>query len=350
MPFIFEKQKIGLLSFLFTSCAVFLFLNLSYAQTDSLQLKSGDLLVGELKEMKQNVATFETDYSKDDFKIKWGEIQKINTQTIYLVTLTSGIRYSGQLKSITDEEVGVIFKNDTLAKTEIKKIVFLRKLDQDFWSNLNASLSVGYNFTKANNLSQYSVRSNLGYRSKNWSASTSYNHIISSQRNVSRTQRLDANLVYKNYLKRKWFGLAEVNWLSNTAQNINLRTLSKLGIGKYLVQTNSLYWGLQTGVSFNNESFNLDGVESSNDSAELFLGTEANLYDIGDLSFLSRVVVYPSLTESGRWRTDFNFDIKYDLPFDFYINFGLTFNYDNQPIQAGREKDYVFQTTLGWSL
>lgn len=350
MPFIFEKLKKSTLFSLFTVSAVFMSFNFSFSQTDSLHLKTGVLLVGELKEMKENVATFETDYSKNDFKIKWVEIKKIKTKTLYLVSLSSGVRYTGYLESIDDEEVGVIFKNDTLAKTKIKEIVFLRKLDQDFWSNLNASLSVGYNFTKANNLSQYSVRSNLGYRSKNWSASTSYNHIISSQQDVSKTQRLEANLVYKNYIKNKWFGLAEINWLSNTAQNINLRTLSKLGMGKYLVQTNSLYWGLQTGASFNNESFSLDGVDSSNDSAELFFGTEANLYDIGDLSFLSRVVVYPSLTESGRWRTDFNFDIKYDLPFDFYINFGLSYNYDNQPIQSGREKDYVFQTTLGWSL
>ncbi|RRO24499.1 DUF481 domain-containing protein [Flavobacteriaceae bacterium 14752] len=65
---------------------------------------------------------------------------------------------------------------------------------------------------------------------------------------------------------------------------------------------------------------------------------------------LSRAVVYPSLTESGRWRTDFNLDVNYDLPLDFFINFGLSLNYDSQPAQGGDETDYIFQTTVGWSL
>ncbi|MFD0931253.1 DUF481 domain-containing protein [Psychroflexus salinarum] len=330
--------------------AVFFNCDLTYSQTDSLHLKTGDILVGELMEMKQNVATFKTDYSDSDFKIKWKELVQLKTKTGYLITLSSGEHFSGQLMSTLDGEVAIVSQTDTLATTTLKDIVFLKQIDYSFWGNLEASLSLGYNFAKANNLSQYSVRSNLGYRTKGWSASTSYNHIVSTQSDVFTTQRLDANLVYKHYFKRKWFGLGEVNWLSNTAQNIDLRTLSKLGFGRYLIRTNSLYWGLQTGVSFNQENFSSESLSNSRSSSEAFLGTEANLYDIGDLNLLSRVVVYPSFTESGRWRTDFSVDIKYDLPLDFFINLGLSLNYDNQPANTPNKTDYIFQTTLGWSL
>lgn len=322
----------------------------AYTQKDTLQLKTGEVIAGELKDMKQNVATFDTDYSDGDFKIKWSQVRRLKTTTQYLISLSSGERYNGYLESLSDDRVHVMYENDTLAQSLISAIVSLRKIEHDFWGNVNASLSVGYNFTKANDLSQLSIRSNLGYRDKRWSASTGYNQIISSQSDASRTQRLDANLVYNYYFNRNWFALAEVNWLSNTAQNINLRTLSKLGIGNYIIRTNSLYWGVQTGFSFNNESFDVENVNTSNNSAEAFLGTEANLYDIGDLSLLSRIVVYPSFTQSGRWRSDFNLDIKYDLPFDFFINLGVSLNYDNQPVQSGVETDYVFQTTIGWSL
>jgi hypothetical protein len=58
--------------------------------------------------------------------------------------------------------------------------------------------------------------------------------------------------------------------------------------------------------------------------------------------------VYPSLTESGRVRADFVFDAKYDLPRDFYIQLGLTVNYDNKPVEGAEDRDYVFQTTFGW--
>jgi len=41
-----------------------------FAQNDTFQLKTVEIISGEFKAIKQNVATFETDYSKSDFKIK----------------------------------------------------------------------------------------------------------------------------------------------------------------------------------------------------------------------------------------------------------------------------------------
>jgi len=63
---------------------------------------------------------------------------------------------------------------------------------------------------------------------------------------------------------------------------------------------------------------------------------------MGDLSLPGNLFIYPSFTESGRWRTDFKIDSKYELPLDFYISMGLTLNYDNRPAVAGKETDYVY--------
>jgi hypothetical protein len=58
-------------------------------------------------------------------------------------------------------------------------------------------------------------------------------------------------------------------------------------------------------------------------SLEGYFGSELNLYDIGDLSILTKAVAYPSITESGRWRADFVFDTKYDLPLGFLYQIGF---------------------------
>jgi hypothetical protein len=63
------------------------------------------------------------------------------------------------------------------------------------------------------------------------------------------------------------------------------------------------------------------------------LGSELNIYDLGDVNLVFDLIVYPSITESGRWRSDITFDIKYDLPFDFFIKLGTTLNYDNHSAQ-----------------
>ena len=105
---------------------------------------------------------------------------------------------------------------------------------------------------------------------------------------------------------------------------------------------------MQAGASFNNEAYSDE--TATRKSGEGFFGTELNMYDIGDLSLLTNLVVYPSITESKRWRIDYNFDTKYDLPLDFYIKLGFTLNFDNQPVEGASKTDYVFQTSFGWEL
>lgn len=335
---------------LFILCFLFLCHSLiGFAQNDTLKLSNGNKIVGEVKSMRQGVATVKTSYSKTDFKIKWGKVKAVKTEGEFLITTKSGGRYNGLLHSGIEEEVYILNAKDTLATVKIDDIVFLTIVKSSFLSNLSVTFGLGYNFTKADNLSQFSVRSTLGYRSKKWGLHASYNDIRSSQDKTKSVKRLDATLGYQFYLKRNWFTVTELSWLSNTEQNLSLRTLGRLGVGKYIAQTNSSYWAIQAGASYNNESFRINDVNKDNNSAEGFLGTELNLYDIGDLSLLTRVIAYPSLTESGRWRFDYNLDLKYDLPLDFYINFGITLNYDNKPVESGSETDYVFQTTFGWS-
>lgn len=320
----------------------------SFSQNDSLVLSNNDVIVGELKSMKQGVATIETDYSDSDFKIDWEEVKTIRTQSEFLITIKSGERFNGSLKSFDGDKVHILNAEDTLASVLKNNVVFLNVVKTDFLSNIKVSLGVGYNFTKADNLSQFSVRSTIGYRAKRWSLNANYNDIRSSQDNAESVKRLDASLAYQFYLKKNWFTHTEVSWLSNTEQNINLRTLGKLGIGKFLIQTNSSYWAMQVGASYNNENFEVEGIKKEKNSAEAFLGTGLDLYDIGDLSLMTTATVYPSLTESERWRFDYKLDVKYDLPLDFFVNFGITLNYDNKPVETASKTDYVFQTTFGW--
>ena len=58
--------------------------------------------------------------------------------------------------------------------------------------------------------------------------------------------------------------------------------------------------------------------------------------------------MYPSLSEKGRFRTDFNITSKYTIISDFYVKLGFTLNYDNQPAVSGTEMDYNLTTGVGW--
>ena len=72
------------------------------------------------------------------------------------------------------------------------------------------------------------------------------------------------------------------------------------------------------------------------------------MFDYKDFDLNTAVDIYPSMSESGRWRVDYRLDLKYDLPYDFYIKLGFQFNYDNQSATVGGDFDYVFNTGFGW--
>lgn len=317
------------------------------AQTDSLVLKNGNIIVGEIKSMDKGVLTIETNYSDKDFAIEWSGVKEIYTKSIFLITLSDGRRMNGSVQSIeAGTKVSIVSTTGEKIESSITDIVFLKGVKSNFWSRFSANIDVGLSVTKANNLTQLSANTRAGYLADKWQAEAYYNMLNSSQDSVETTKRIDGGLSYKYFLQRDWYLATSLNFLSNTEQALRLRTTGKLGGGKFLTHTNRQYWAAGAGLSFNNESFS--NGDPKRNSLEAYGGSELNLFDIGDLNLLSSFYAYPSLTESGRWRTDFKFDAKYDLPLDFYIKLNLTWNYDNRPAIAGNQHDYVLAFSFGW--
>ena len=336
---------------------------LSYAQQDTLRLNNGDLIVGDLKSMDRGVLTIEPTYSDVDFKITWEDITEMKAMQRYLITLSDGRRINGTFKSAGEDKVFIDNEDGEDLTVNQGDIVNINNVDSGFLSRLSANIDFGLSLTKANNQRQLNGNLRLSYLEDRWSAELYYNTLITTQDDVSDIQRNDAGIGYRYFLPKDWNIGADLDFLSNTEQSLDLRTTGKLGIGYFVKRTNSLYWNVTGGTAFTAETFSSvfnpdDGTTTTapdRKSMEGFLGTEVNLYDIGDLNLLTTLIVYPTIisdesVESGRVRTDFRFDAKYDDVFieDFYVRAGFTLNYDNRPVEAGREVDYIFTTGFGW--
>ncbi|MDQ6470154.1 DUF481 domain-containing protein [Flavobacterium sp. LHD-80] len=337
-------KKIILLFFL-------LFFFKTSAQTsDTLVLKNNDILVGKIKMMNKGVVQIETDYSKDDFKLEWKHVKNIGSERIHIISLTNGVLLNGKISNVKAPNKCEITNIETQTKSivDLTDIVYIKPVDESFWDRLDASFDVGIKLTKAQNLQQLTVNVNLGYTAKRWYGTAMYKQIQSVQDDSDPIRRIDTELSYVHLLPKDYFVPLSVTTLSNTEQDIELRILSKAGFGKYLMHSNKKYWGVASGLSFNHERFT--ETTEANKSLELFIGTDFNLYDIGDFSIQTKATVFPSITESKRVRTDFSLDTKYDLPLDFFIKLSFVYNYDNKPKPGASKDDYVFQTTFGWKL
>jgi len=327
-----------LLSIYFPSC---------FAQPDSLVFKDGSYLAGEIKSMDRGALLIETNFSKDDFKVEWSEIEEIYTTSLFLLSTTDGRRLYGTVTTSDAKDLIIQLLDGTEVRLPVEDVIYIKSVDQSFLDRFYAGIDLGFTLTKARNQRQFSFRSRAGYLAERWSLDATLNNIVSSQDDVEDIERGDGNITLKYVLPHEWFVIAQNDFLYNTEQLLDLRSNAMLGIGKYLIRTNQLYWSVFTGVSYNIENY--EGTENDRRSGESWLGSELNLYDIEDFSLLTNVIVYPSLTENRRVRVDYRIDLKYDLPFDFYIKTGFTLNYDNQPIEGATRSDYIWQTTFGWS-
>lgn len=340
---------IPILVFFFNYCSI------AQKALDSLVLKNGDVMVGEIKSLDKGVVTVETNYSEKDFLIEWSGVKEVFCKTRFLITLRNGDRINGTFFTKEKGTVLVItgtenHKDTTsfIRETRLADVVYLRGLKSDFWSRMHASIDVGLNITRANNLRQFSSNTKLGYLADKWLLDFYHNDLRSTQDSIFETRRTEAGASFNYYLPKDWYTGSSLTFLKNTEQALDLRSTAKLGMGKFLIHTNKRYWGLSGGLSGNKENFTNETENRT--SLEAYFGSELNLFDIGDFSLFNSVFAYPSLTEGGRFRSDVKLDSKYEFFKDFYAKLSITVNYDNRPAVAGKETDYVLAFTIGWEL
>tara|TARA_R110002050_G_scaffold204327_1_gene339586 strand:- start:73040 stop:74047 length:1008 start_codon:yes stop_codon:yes gene_type:complete len=326
---------------------IFTFSLLNYVgfTQDTISFINGDQIIGELKSLDRGVISFKTDYSDSDFKIEWKGVKTLSTATEFLITTSDGVRFTG---SVSDgDSTGLSLRTEEgVVKVPRHQIVYLKSLEDGFWSQVYAKVDVGFSLTKAKNLKQFNVNAGLGYLGEYWSMDARFNSLNSTQDSVAPTKRNDGGVTGNLFLPKDWFLTASVDYLSNTEQLLDLRLNGRVGLGYYLVHSNKWYWSVAGGTAFISENF--ASAEGDKKSMEAFFVTELNLFDFGDLSFFTKATAYPGITEKGRFRTDVNVDLKYDLPLDFYVKSGITVNYDNQPTTGASNVDYVFNSGIGW--
>lgn len=296
--------------------------------------------------MTKGVILFDTDYSDSDFKIEWKELYKIFTETYLFVSISNGKNYYGKLKTISDSVVTITSRNNVSVSCTMKEIVHILPIKEGFKDRFSAAVDMGFSITKASNLRQLTLNSRVGYKTEKWTTYITLNSLQSKQDSVNPIRRTESDFVFQYVIYKNWYLIPSAKYISNTEQNLKYRWNGQLGAGNYIIRTNFLYWGILMGINRNHEKYTSDTEEKR--SWEGFFGTELNLFDLEDLSLFMKVLAYPGITETGRWRYDGNLNLKYDLPLDFYIKLGGSVNYDNRQDETGTKFDYVIQTGLGW--
>lgn len=261
--------------------------------------------------------------------------------------MTHRKQISGKLKPLSKDSLRIIDNEGSTHAYAIREIIQLEEVNEKFWSRFRGAFDVGFNLTKAKNNRQLTYSGNLNYSSDKWNSNLIFNELYSERDNTERIERKTISVESQRYL-REWYVSGDVSYLQSTEQGIKNRITPTLGVGRLLIVTPKLFWIVGTGLTYNIEDF--FDTQLNKQSLELKLLTQFDMFNFENFNFTTKVVGYPSLSEKGRFRLDYNLVFKYDLPFDFYIKAELSLNYDNQPAIEGNFADYVFSSGFGWEL
>ena len=307
---------------------------------------NGDSINGDVKGFERGKLEFEIPGGSSTF-IEFDDVASIGSSDYWDIELDDQTRTFGSLEP--GEEPGTVRIVSASGTQEIPlaRIVQMVSIDESFWSKWDGFLEFGFSFAKANSVTNYTLGAQAVYRGPKWAGSLALDSRLNSQDDVETTSRNQLNLTVVRLLPKTWYagllGQAE----QNQELELDLRLLLGVVGGRDFIQSNKVEWRWVAGILGNREEYT--GLEASSSLESLF-GTYFNFFTFGNFEndIAASLLVYPSLTESGRVRADFDISYRQDLFSDFYVRFSFYDQYDSRPPEGASDNDFGTTIAVGW--
>jgi hypothetical protein len=306
----------------------------------------GIVATGELKSLRQGKVSFDV----DDMQVVTIEIDDIvfleSPREFELQTL-DGQRFFGSIGRGTDPST-VVVRGTTY---RLRDLAYLRPIEEGFWPKTSGYLDVGFNAAKANSNVSLNTGAQFKYDGRRWNleanASSYYNDRSDVEEAINRS---DFRVSGGRLIGDRASAGGRASWERNSELSLDSRYQIGLGSGLPLWRTVWTEFYTAAWILANREQYT--GEAESTTSAEIGLNAafDAFRYNTPELSHRTEVTVYPSLTESGRYRVDFETRTSYEFFEDFFAALTFKDNYDNKPPSAeAQTNDWTLAFSVGWS-
>ncbi len=320
-------------------------------KTDILVLKNGDRITGDLKKLDMGSLTIKTN-DMGTLQVDWSKVKSIRTTKTYEVKLTSGMIYYASFDTISEpEKIALVtqfapdYQSFNIDQWSIVSIIRVKDI---IWNRFAGKYSLGIGLLKADNLSKFNFSALTSYRSRK------YFFELNLYSNRSQTDggstNIDQNGKFNAYrfIGGDWIVGSSASMEQNTEMSLDLRVSLSLEGGKYLFQNNLhkliLVGGFQATQEHKADSlsqFNIESLASLRYNIFKFQHPKIN---VG-----SSLFIYPSLSDLGRFRSEFNVSASIELFKDFFFGIDFYFKSDNQTAEDASSTDYSFNTSIGYS-
>ena len=320
---------------------------LTAQKVDMIYMSNGDRIRGEIKRLEYGRVEYKTD-DLGTVSVKWDKIGEIESPRFFEVESSSGVRRFGSLGRAG--LAGFLVVRGTSPDTlPLAFIVAIIPINASLWSRLDGFLNVGYSLTRADNQHEITLQGEVRYRGRDVGTRLSGTSYFRT-RSGSQTSRNDFSLSVQRFLPKRWAVWAIGQGQQNEELELDFRTLVGAGPARQLVRTNATDLIAYAGAAVTREQYAT--ADSGTVSGEGLLGGRFSAFrhSFPRLDFSAELQIFPSLTDSGRLRTDFQLRLSYEILKDFTVGLSGFYTRDSRPPDpATPQDDYSLSTTLGWT-
>lgn len=315
--------------------------------TDVIYLTNGDRITGEILSLEFGTLRLETS-NVGTITIEWPAVRAITSTYGFTIESRDGGRYTGVISGSDENQLALDLVVGGAVKLPLSEVVRLSQIESGFWNSINGSLSVGLNYTKASDTGSASLNFSATYRNPRIESTLT----VSANSTTTPEGTTDRNQL-ANSLRLVRPGKQYWNFLSSFDRNeelgIDARIQLGAGFGRHLIQTKHTAVDGTLGLSFNNEW--VTGQTDTNQSLEGVINGEWHIFRFSDpeTSMVTTLSLFPSLTESNRWRSEFNITLSRDIYKDFTLDLSYYNSYDSKPPDENASKsDYGIVTSVSY--
>ena len=316
-------------------------------KTDIVYLKNGDRVTGEVKTLNRGKLQFSTDHMGTIY-IEWGDILQVTSATGQSVELTDGRRYYGTLTKPENDNLVTVSTPLGPANINVDDVFAMYPVEANFWDRLDVNVDFGLSWDKGSEVGKYNLGIDSTYRRTESITKASFSTEITTQQSTENTQRSVLSGIHNKFKPNKKFHSYFANLESNDQLGIDVRALIGAGYGWVPVRSQKNWFSFALGLDANREK-PTDGESETNLEGVAWLTYEYYKFNSPKRSFTTNLVVFPGITNWGRWRANLSTDFNVEIINDLYWKMDFYLTYDNKPISTGAEtSDYGVTTSIGY--
>jgi putative salt-induced outer membrane protein len=332
----------------------------SAALADQVVLKNGDRLTGTIIKADGKALVMKSEFA-GDVTIDWTAIQQITSDQPLHVGLSNGQTAVGpvttsdgkfEVATKTRGTVETPKENVVLIRNDAEQAAYKQSLNPGFRENWEGGTTVGFALTRGNsqtknlalafNANRKTLHDKLGlYANSVYATNDASGAVPSTTANAEQ-----GGIRYDHDITPRLFAFVGADFQADSLQSLNLRSALGGGLGFHVIKREATTLDLLAGANYTHESY----VPFSRNFPSATLGDEFMHKLHGSTVLTQSLYFYPNLSNTGEYRTTFNFGTvtKISKWLGWQNSFGDI--YVSNPPLGKKKNDIIFTTGLNVSL